>query len=180
MAGCETWLKNNRRLYHAAAAIAALIAAACGMLWFAVAASLAKWALAVAALVATCAGVGLLLAARMPRIGYGDGRLWVFLRVGGCIRIPIEVVECFLLEEGPAFLPGTEPESAESINLVVRLREKAEDWAQREVAPWLGSWCGSHIVVRGSWCEPLDIPLVNRLNERLHEAKQTQKESAAR
>ncbi len=29
------------------------------------------------------------------------------------------------------------------------------------------AWCSGYITIRGTWCEPLNVPLVNRLNQRL-------------
>jgi hypothetical protein len=53
--------------------------------------------------------------------------------------------------------------------LVIRIAESAADWQHVEVKPQLGSWCGGYVTVRGTWCEPLSISLVNRLNQRLAE-----------
>jgi hypothetical protein len=62
--------------------------------------------------------------------------------------------------------------------LRIRLAERATEWAQRDVKPALGAWCGGYITIHGTWCEPLDIDLVNQLNKRLAAAHQAQRTSA--
>ncbi len=52
-------------------------------------------------------------------------------------------------------------------HLAVRLAERASDWAQVDVKPALGKWCGGSITIYGAWCEPLSVALVQRLNDRL-------------
>ncbi|HEX4131608.1 MAG TPA: hypothetical protein VHZ24_16335 [Pirellulales bacterium] len=86
--------------------------------------------------------------------------------------VPIEVVEGFLLGQGPSYLPGKEASRSETRTLVVRLAERATEWEHVAMPPRLGSWCGHYITIRGTWCEPLSVDLVNRLNMKLHEAKQ--------
>jgi hypothetical protein len=106
---------------------------------------------------------------RRPRLAYADGRLLVWLRSGPPIRVPIECVECFLLGQAPSMLPGKRHRRTEAAALVIRIAESAADWQHVEVKPQLGSWCEGYITIRGTWCEPLGIPLVNRLNRRLAE-----------
>ena len=47
--------------------------------------------------------------------------------------------------------------------------DRAEAWHRQEVKPGLGKWCEGYITIRGTWCEPLSVGLVNRLNQRLAE-----------
>jgi hypothetical protein len=51
----------------------------------------------------------------------------------------------------------------------MRLAQKAEDWQHLDVKPQLGAWCQGQVIIRGTWCEPLSVPLVNRLNQRLYD-----------
>ena len=67
------------------------------------------------------------------------------------------------------FFRGKEASEEESINLIVRLREKEEAYAKRELPVWLGNWCGSHVVIRGAWCEPIGEDFACQLNQKLHE-----------
>ncbi|MGE0606696.1 MAG: hypothetical protein AB7O62_06175 [Pirellulales bacterium] len=106
-----------------------------------------------------------------PRLSYANGRLLVHVRAGPPYRVPIEAVECFLLGQGPALLPGKRNRDHPTVTLVIRLAEKAEDWAQRETKSALASWCGGQITLRGTWCEPLDVKFVTRLNARLDETQ---------
>ena len=117
-----------------------------------------------------------------PRIAYLDHALLVYLRSGGPIRIPIEVVECFFLGRGDSHLPnrpfsGT-ADRAETSTVVVRLAEAAQEWSHGEVQPALGQWCDGYITIRGTWCEPISGDLVKQLNHRLAEVKRNSKQSA--
>jgi hypothetical protein len=87
-------------------------------------------------------------------------------------HVPIELVECFLLGQGPTWLPGKKYAKTETVTLVVRLAERAVEWSHRSTHPMLGTWCDGYITIRGTWCEPLSLDLVNRLNQRLAEVQQ--------
>jgi hypothetical protein len=112
---------------------------------------------------------------RRPRLAYVNRQLLVYLRAGPPFRVPIEAVEGFLLGQGPSMLAGRHRQQ-EAATLVVRLAERAEEWAFRDVKPALGSWCGGYVTIRGTWCEPLSLPLVNRLNARLAEVQREQRQ----
>jgi hypothetical protein len=116
-----------------------------------------------------CLVVLLLAQLRRPRLAYRNGELLVWLTQGAPVHVPIETVECFLLGQTPSLLPGKKHENTETASLVIRLAEAATEWHHQEVKPQLGAWCSGYITIRGTWCEPLDIPLVNRLNGRLAE-----------
>jgi len=107
----------------------------------------------------------------LPRIGYRAGYVVFNVRSGRPIRVPIDVVEGFLLGQGPAMLPGEKHRRTEATTVVVRLSEKAEKWSRVEVNSRLASWCDSYISIRGTWCEPLDVGVVKRLNRLLAAAK---------
>lgn len=106
-----------------------------------------------------------------PRLVYEDGCLLFHVRADRPIRVPIDVVEGFLLGRSPVPMPGKHVSTAESSNLVVRLSERAAEWERVEVKHALASWCGHYVTIRGTWCEPLSVELANRLNARLAEVK---------
>jgi hypothetical protein len=109
---------------------------------------------------------------RSPRLAQEGDFLLVYLRGGQPIRVPLEIVECFLLGQAPAMLPGKKNELTEAASTVIRLNETAEEWKHRDVKPALGKWCEGYITLRGTWCEPLSVQAVYRLNALLAEAKQ--------
>ncbi len=169
----EVWLQNNRRMLGTAAALVAV--------WLTIAAAVLAWGasqasamgLTIGGSLAAGAGLGALVVTyfwRTPRLAC-DGRcLHAYLRGVAPIRIPLEVVECFLLGQGPALLPGEKHAKTETSTLVVKLADKAEEWSHVAVDPRLASWCDSYITIRGTWTEPLNVGLVQRLNERLYAA----------
>ena len=113
--------------------------------------------------------VALLVQMRHPRLAYRDRQLLVWLRRGMPIRVPIEFIECFWLGQAPSMLPGKRHAQTEASAVVVRIADAAGEWRHQEVKPQLGSWCEGYITIRGTWCEPLSIDLINRLNTRLAE-----------
>ena len=113
-----------------------------------------------------------------PRLGYEKGNLLVYLTPGRPVAVPIEFVECFFLGETAMTLPGERKERRTS-TLVVRLAESAKDWKHREVKPSLGSWSDAYITIHGTWCEPLSVERVHRLNQRLAEIHRQRRASAA-
>ena len=92
--------------------------------------------------------------------------------------VPIDAVECFFLGQGPAGIPDKDGDSLETSNVIVRLAEKAVDWHKRDVSRYLGNWCEGYITVRGTWCEPISLELVNRLNHELAVTKRARKGQA--
>ena len=112
-----------------------------------------------------------LMALRRPRIGYANGHLSLDLKYGHAIQVPLEVVECFFLGQGPSFVGKAAVAQADASNVVVRLAERATDWQHRDVHPRFGHWCDGYITIRGAWCEPIDVRVVERLNARLAAAK---------
>ncbi len=113
----------------------------------------------------------------VPRLACEAGQLLVYLRGGRPIRVPLEIVECFLLGQAPTLLPGKQHEHVETSSVVIRLSETAADWRHRDVKPALGKWCDGYITLRGTWCEPLDVRTVNRLNAQLAEAHRALKDA---
>jgi hypothetical protein len=106
---------------------------------------------------------------RQPRLAHDAGHLLVYLRSGGPVRLPAELVQCAFIGAGPTPIRGPHGTSLRSANLVIRLDEKAIDWHEVNVKPALGRWTEGYITIYGAWCEPLKIDVVQRINERLHE-----------
>ncbi len=104
---------------------------------------------------------------RIPRLAYDGRHLLAYLPGMTPIRVPIEIVECFLLGQGPAFLPGEKHAHTETTTVVVKLSDRAEEWSHRTVDPRVASWCDGYITIRGTWTEPLSVALIQRLNQRL-------------
>ena len=169
----EIWLRTNARaillgtLLPLAAGIAGL-----GLLWGVDGDGPHAWLRGLG--VVLLAGAGATVAAllwqlRQPRLAYADGQLLLWLRSGAPIRLPVEAVECFWLGQAPSLLPGKRHQQTESAAVVIRIAERAVDWQQQDVKPQLGKWCEGYITIRGTWCEPLNVDLVQRLNQRLAE-----------
>jgi hypothetical protein len=178
----EVWLRTNPRPYVPAALLCALAATAGGAValditglgwpaWLRIAGG------ALAAVNVLALG-GLIWVMRRPRLAYADGHLLVQVRHGRATRVPLKAVECFLLGQGPAYLSRRRERDSQVSTVVVRLSPKAEEFAHREVDPRLGAWCDSHITLRGTWCEPIDVDLVKRLNKRLGEVNRQRKAEA--
>jgi hypothetical protein len=180
----EVWLRPNRRILFMAALLLALaLAGGAGLLLFAWGDDARRWLLIVSALliIVSLAGVAFLVwQASQPRLGFDGRHLVVNLGTPRPVRVPIDMVEGFLLGQGPSFLPGRQYEQAEVANVVVRLAERASEWERVEVNHQFGTWCGHYITIRGTWCERLSVALVNRLNARLSDAQQALKREAVR
>lgn len=180
----SVWLLPNRRVLVAAAVPTALCALA--GLWLAnilaPVAEPALWAVVGGwTLVAAAALSGVFLAWQYftPRMAYAQGELLVYLRSTSPLRVPIDAVECFLLGQAGTLLTATLPERTTA--LTVRLSEKLSiDGFRTDVHRLLGGWCGNNITIRGTWCEPLSVPLVYDLNAKLAEAQRAWSEQVAR
>ncbi len=163
----ETWLKSNQRVLMFAMAFPLATAVLGGLAGF-----LATGWLSLVAYAFVAVGVGvfavLVVMLRRPvlALALDRGHLLVFLSSGEPERVPIELVEAFIRGEGPVS-PSADDESASAANIVVRLAERAEDWKHRDIKSSLGQWCDGYITIRGMWCEPIDRPLMERLNRRL-------------
>ena len=164
----QIWLKPNRRaILFGLIPPVLLLGAGLSLLLF-IAAEESVWARGFGwAFVAVASiPVGFLLhQLRSPRLAFQDDQLLVFLGLVAPIRVPIEIVECFFLGQGPGYVPGNR--ESETKNVVVRLAERAEEWKHFEVRPTLGHWCDGYITIRGAWCEPLTTEVMERLNHRL-------------
>jgi hypothetical protein len=169
----ETWLRPNRRaILFGCVPVFVMIGIGA---WLAVGLPTIAggWRILGGAIVAigALALAGLLRQLRRARIGYHDGRVLFDLTSGEPIAVPVGIVEAFFVGQGPVTLPGGMGKRQETINLVARLSQRETDWAQREVKPALGQWCGGYVTIRGTWCEPLKGEVIRRLNRRLKEVQ---------
>jgi hypothetical protein len=105
-----------------------------------------------------------------PRISERGNCLWLRVRWFGAEAAPFESVEGFLLGTGelPVSIGGRPVEAA---TLVIKLADAAQDLADRPTNRALAGWCDHYVRLRGAFCEPLDLALVNSLNERLAKAR---------
>lgn len=168
----ETWVRPNRRVLLLGMAAPAACALAGLLLAWTFSGQHPFFVITGAGLVVL--GVVLLVALAWqlsrPRVARDAGHLLFYLRMGEPVRVPLGVVECFFVGQSPGLLPGAKHRDAETASLVVRLAERAREWSARDVNRSLGSWCEGYITIRGTWCERLDIELVEGLNRRLAEA----------
>ncbi len=177
----EVWLSPNRRIYAVASVILGIVT-----LGLAIFAFLGVWlpnywlaAIAGALTIVSAWTCGILLyAMRRPRLAYGDDQLWVYLDPQDPVGVPIEIVECFFLGQGPSFLPPVQGKEQETQNIIVRLAESAVDWKHREVPDRFGHWCEGYITIRGAWCEPITRDRMQELNRRLAEVHRERKAKA--
>ena len=106
-----------------------------------------------------------------PRLAYEDGVLLVNLNAGPALKVPIDLVEVFFAGQSDSHMTKTFQQTnsvtPESRTIVVRLAERATQYHSRTVMPRLGSWEHGYIVVRGTWCEPINREVIKRLNKQL-------------
>jgi len=180
----EVWLRPNRRVLALVIASLTILLIGVGV----VIASMQHIAVTVIgggliALVLLLMAIAL-RAMRRPRLAYEDGFLLVQLGSRQPHRVPITLVECFFLGQGPSLLPPAklagEKDSPESSTIVVRLAESADAWKHIEVRPSLGLWCDGYITIRGTWCEPINADRMAALNQRLIVAHRALREKQER
>lgn len=105
-----------------------------------------------------------------PRLRQEGNRLRFQVRWLGAEEAPLEAIEGFLLGTGelPISVGGKPVEAA---TLVVKLADAELDLADRPTNRMLAQWCDHYVRVRGVFCEPLNLRLVEGLNARLAEAR---------
>jgi hypothetical protein len=103
-----------------------------------------------------------------PRIVFDGANVVLNVGLARPAVVPVELVEAFLLGKGPAYLTGKDDYKTEATTLIVKLAERAEEFAKLPTNVRIAAWCGHYVTFRGTWTEPLSVALVNRLNERLH------------
>lgn len=168
----ETWLHPNRRaiLFGCVPLLIATLFCA----WLATSATsgtIGSWVGVVGSVLGFVVSGAVAFQLRRPRIAFENGHVLFNMRSGRPIGVPVEIVEAFFAGQGPAHLPlvSNQPQT---VNLVARLARRNTEWASRPVREALGSWNDSYVIIRGSWCEPLDGELIRKLNRRLKEAKE--------
>jgi hypothetical protein len=180
----ETWLRTNTRALWFAMSLPAVLMIVGLFLTFGLGGWIeAAWPRYVGAalLVIAVLLVGLLLVQmKQPRIACRPGELLLYLRMGSPVRVPLDVVEGFLLGHGPSLLPGEQHARTQTSTVVIKLSERAEEWQKVDVHPRLASWCDYYVTIRGTWCEPISVAVANRLNARLAEAHARQKQAASK
>ncbi len=179
----EVWLRPNRRIFFAGA-IALALFGAIGVGLVVTAGHGVVVAIGVAVIGLAAAGIAAMAYyARQPRLAYEAGHLLVYLGTPEPYRVPIDVVECFFLGQGPSLLPpavfSQRRDSPESSTIVVRLAEAAEEWKHAEVRPDHGLWCDGYITIRGTLCEPISADRLKTLNHRLVEIHRQQRQQQA-
>jgi hypothetical protein len=171
----EVWLRTNRRALVMGMVLPGLmfVGGVAGLVWLRGTGQHWGWAalfIPMAVLPLWMLGE-LVYAMTQPRLAYERGELLVFLEPTRATRVPIEIVECFFLGQGPSELPKLKGREPETQNVIVRLAEAATEWKHRDVKPALGHWCEGYITIRGSWCEPISADVMKRLNRRLAEVQ---------
>jgi hypothetical protein len=107
------------------------------------------------------------------RIGYQRGKVYFGIARHGHVIVPLEAVECFFLGQAEA---GPSASQTKSMNVVVRLAERARTWHEHPVDTRLARWCGGYVTLYGLWCEPLGMERLRELNHQLAEAKRARKQ----
>ena len=176
---CEVWLRTNRRalglflILLLGLALAGLSGIAIAEMY-----GLGTWMhmLSIATIFAS-----LLLAAMvayqmtLPRLAYEQGNLLVYLQSAEPLQIPVEAVELFFLGHGASLVPDTHDRPSKSRTVVIRLAEAATQWHDLPIRTAFGESRESYLIVRGTWCEPLTVDLLQSLNRRLAEAHRTKR-----
>lgn len=179
----EVWLHANRRALLLGMVVPALLLS--GGIALAAAGWFGDWG------TVACGGGGLLSLAGLlglanliwwmyiPRLARQGDQMLVYLEGAEPTRVPLEFVECFFLGQGESQLPKSKGRDTETKNVVVRLAERARDWAHRDVKPALGHWCEGYITISGAWCEPISADGLRLLNKRLSDAHREQSARAS-
>jgi hypothetical protein len=167
----EVWLKPNVRALRLGLILPVLVALTGAAIVALVTTGRLPAALNVLGIVLSVIGslgtLGIMRELRRPRLAYENGDVLAYVRAGSPVRIPVEIVEGFLIGQAPSLLPGRYRERYETTTFILRLSESAAEWSHGEVKPALGRWCDGYITIRGTWCEPLSVDLARRLNQRL-------------
>jgi hypothetical protein len=176
----ETWVRSNTRAVAVGLVLPALllIAGLVCLLFFGT--PVVKW-LGIGIIVAAgLLTITLLWLMRLPRLGYEDGWLLVYLSSTMPERVPIDVVECFFLGQSLSLVVPGRKAAVPARAIVVRLAESAAEWQNRPTRPALGEWSQGYITLGGTWCEPIHPRLLQRLNERLVEIQRARREATAK
>ena len=128
----ETWLKTNWRLHLPLMLVKALFLAIILVL---LARSVGGWvtvALAAKFLIVYVA-LFYFLTRYFGVLSYAKGHLCVYRGRMPIACVPIELVEGFLLGQGPSYLPGKSASRLDVATVVVKLADRAEEWEHQEM-----------------------------------------------
>lgn len=167
----EPWLRSNSRAVLALLILPLLLVAVGAVLAALPAWRAAPWPIPTAGVLLLAIGLAAAFSlwrwSRIPRLAYADGQLLVYLQGTTPERVPIEQVEVFFRGQGDARLANRPDPDVKTNTIVVRLAEADESWHNRTVNPSLGQWEGGYIIIRGTWCEPITVDLLRKLNAQL-------------
>ncbi|MEX0794844.1 MAG: hypothetical protein WD045_17020 [Pirellulaceae bacterium] len=174
----EIWLNGNRRPFIATAVVLLVAALVCmlvgGLLLSAI---VPRLIVLVVGIVASLGAVLLAFQTMRPRIAFAENTLHLYLDWAGVSQVPVEIVECFFLgQDGPHDCQDKSKRPVTAA-VVIRLADRAKPWHRGHANPQIGLWEEGYITIRGSWAEPINQRVVERLNERLravHRAQATQ------
>lgn len=176
----KIWLNGNRRPFIATTLVLLAAAIAClaiGGLWQ-TGIVVRLLVLGLGIVVATGA-VLLSLQAMRPRVAQAGDTLYLYLDWTGVSKLPVEVVECFFLGQDGPHNCQEKSDRPVTASVVIRLAERAKSWHQGHANPQIAQWEDGYITIRGSWAEPIDQHLVERLNERLRQVHRSRSEQQA-
>jgi hypothetical protein len=176
----EVWLRQNVRAVLFVGACLALLAAQTGVMAAGLLFPVSGWfraALILFAIVWIVLLLAVVLVGWRPRLAYSRGRLLINVRLGEPYAVPIEFVEGFLLGQSPAQVRGDARQRTEARSLNIKLADRAAEWQQQGTLSAWGKWCDGYITICGTWCEPLSLQVVERLNRRLNEAHKSQSQT---
>jgi hypothetical protein len=114
-----------------------------------------------------------------PRIVFEGATVRLNVGKGHPVAVPVELVEAFLIGKGPAYLNGRDDYKTETATFIVKIAERAEEYAKLPTQVRIAAWCGGYVTFRGTYTEPLSVDLVNRLNQRLHDVQHATAERIA-
>ncbi|MEK6237247.1 MAG: SdpI family protein [Planctomycetales bacterium] len=178
----DVWVRTNRRVFImvgmiplAFGTLGSLLIGLAAVISVSVPLQALGWILAVGS---TLTLGPLIYAAAAPRVGRSNDSLLLYLSFGPPLEVPVSCVDCFLMGRGRLLDDPSRDDEAH--DLIVRLkpkqrRRKLPPDVELAAHPWLASWDENGVHLRGAWCEPLSVCLVNRLNEQLYQAIQDAK-----
>jgi hypothetical protein len=170
----DVWLQGNRRLIYPMFVLPILLAIL-GITLIALTWDRYIWLSAVGVLiiaVSVLLSISIMFYAYTMRIACDGKNLLLYIQESKPVAVPLEIVECFFLGSGITAMPGSPNREIQTKNIVVRIAERATDWAHRDMPLEVGKWCEGHVTIRGLYCEPLTVDKVQELNVKLYEAHQ--------
>jgi hypothetical protein len=160
----------------AVAALGVLVASLSGPRWTGWIGALRLLVGSIFAVLGLAAIGGLSRELRRPRLAYANEDVLFYVCRGDPLRVPLDSVEGFLLGQGK--IPSSGRRSYQSRQLIARLSEAyTNSTPPPRLHPSLAHWCDNYLTLWGTWCEPLNGPLVERLNRNLAQAKRARRDA---